>query len=160
MKKAADFRKINENYNKELTEKKKEIFQQIIQWRDECIREITEYANQQKKIVSEECEKQKSSLQRYFKMLTTNAVPQEKEADGELLQTLFDQCERLKIELAKLTKFDHSMSYIQVVPCDPLLRDNKNVENTPDDSITNNDNDAENSANENRKSIQEPIPAR
>lgn len=83
MMEAVDIHKIHNRYNIELTEKKREIVQQITQWRDDYVREIDEYAYQQKKILNEEYGKQRNSLQRYFKILATKAISQENENDTE-----------------------------------------------------------------------------
>lgn len=126
MKKSSDIRKKFDTYIKDLAHQKKALSQQITEWRDKRIKDIKTYADRMNEYLEQEYNNRKQTLEQQSQQLTAQAAAQEKQNNGEKLQSLFRQCENLQIELAKLQEVQQPTTFINVIPGYQQTQNNRN----------------------------------
>jgi hypothetical protein len=126
MAKSSDIRKIFENYSKELSNQKKEMFQQITEWRNRRVHEIDVHVADQKKLLDGEYTNQKQHLERRCQQFKEEAVTHEKQKDNEKVRLLVQQCKELQYKLDNLEFPMRQIRFVQVITKDRGTQKNRN----------------------------------
>jgi hypothetical protein len=110
------------DFAKELDNRKREMLQEIINWRDAKVREIEEHASKQRSFLDQEFHRQGNFIQNSREQFINAVQPYVQIGDRQQIDQLIAQCKALKYELGAIEFSESSILFIQFMTEEQIAR--------------------------------------
>ena len=115
-----EIRTLFNQYNTQLTNRKKEVSEQLSKWSKDLIRRIEEHTATQKKLLDEHFEKRKFVFETERKRITTIIIDHEKRQETKEIEQRLAEFKNLILNLPTLHAYETVSIYMHVLPEEEL----------------------------------------
>jgi hypothetical protein len=110
-----DIGKIFDKYYTELSDQRRKMAEQILNWVEYVWCQIKDHMNEQKRLLDQEYENQQQYLEKKRQEYIDEALVYEKEKNNEQIHQLLAQCNALKFELTTFQYSPRTISYLTLI---------------------------------------------